>query len=126
MGEIALSALKPIYRRIYKDFDPRTGGIPTEDFNLSFTCPACGSPARISINIGPAIKQAEHVWQVTPSEPFIGWVDVMTVSPSIGWETVGHGKHRPPCPFHGHIVNGKVLFPGEIAATLRKDEDERA
>jgi hypothetical protein len=120
--EVALSSLKPIYRRIYKDFDPRTGGTPTDEFELSFTCPVCGPPSRIAINIGPSLDTGRHIWQVTPAEPFMGWADVMTVSPSIGWENVGHGKHRPPCTFHGHIIAGKVQFPGAPSPALVGDE----
>lgn len=111
MGDVPLSELKPVYRRIFKDFTPETGGVPTDEFELSFTCPVCGPPSRIVIKVGPVLDVPRHVWQATPAEPFIGWVDVMTVSPSIGWETVGHGKRRPPCTFHGHIINGKVIFP---------------
>jgi hypothetical protein len=111
MTEVALSSLRPIYRRVYKNFDPRTGGEPTDEFELSFSCPKCGPPTRIAITVGPNMDAARRVWQVSPTEPFVGWVDVITVSPSIDYSTAGHGKHRPPCPFHGHIVNGKVVFP---------------
>lgn len=111
MAEVALSELNPIYRRIYKDFDPSTGGTATDEYELSFRCPVCGPPTRVSIKVGPSMDAARRVWQVTPSEPFMGWADAMSVQPSIDYSTSGHGKHRPPCTFHGHIVNGKVVFP---------------
>lgn len=111
MTEVALSSLNPNYRRIHKDFTPETGGVPTDEFDLTFQCPACGPPKIIAIKIGPAMDAARNVWQVTPAVPFMGWVDVMTVQPSIDQSSVGHGKHRSPCTFHGHIVDGKVVFP---------------
>ncbi len=104
-----LSDLRPEFRRVFRDFDPHTGGIPTDEFDLRFVCPACGSPKVVSIRIGPAADFARRVWQVTPPAPMVsgGWPDVMTISPSINNTTSGH-RLAGDCPWHGNITNGEV------------------
>ncbi len=105
-----LMNLNPQFRAVHKNFTPETGGEPTGIFELSFTCPVCGPPTRCSIKVGPVLDEAAHIWSGTPMPPDgATWPDRLTVSPSIGWETVGHGRHRPPCTWHGHIINGEVL-----------------
>ena len=107
-----LMDLKPLFRRIYRDFTPKTGGIPTDDFELSVHCPTCGPPCRICIRVGQSQDQQMLRWQGSPLPPDgEDWPDRVTISPSIDWTPSGHGKHRPPCAFHGHIVNGEIILP---------------
>ena len=115
MAELALSDLNPTFRRVHADFTPETGGVATDEFDLTFRCPSCGPPAVIAIRVGPNMKDAppHRVWQAMP--PFPGhvdeWAKVLTLAPSIDHTGAGHGKRRPVCSFHGHISNGKVIFP---------------
>lgn len=108
---MALSSLNPLWRRVFMNFTPETGGDPTDEFELTFRCPVCGPPAIIAIKVGPSMDAARHVWQIVPAEPFLGWADEVTIQPSIDNTRCGHGPRRPPCAFHGSVVNGKVVFP---------------
>ena len=126
MGDVALRYLNPVFRGIYVNFTPETGGDQTDEYELTFRCPVCGPPMSVVIKIGPSIDQSRNVWQVTPPAPSAAyyWPDLMTISPSIGNESAGHGKHRPPCTFHGHIINGRVLFPGDTKDDLTEQGEK--
>lgn len=105
-----LTELNPMFRRVYRNFDPRTGGEPTDTYEVSFSCPTCGPPCRVAIKVGPTMDAAEHRWQATPPEPPPdgSWMNVISLQPSINNTTAGHGPRRPPCTFHGHITSGEV------------------
>lgn len=103
--------LAPLWGRVYRDFDPRTGGTPTPNHRLTFICPACGPPFVVSVVVGPVADQLSRVWKATPAEPDgATWPDRLTLEPSIGNETAGHGPRRPHCALHGNVVNGVVMY----------------
>jgi hypothetical protein len=112
MSAKRLSDLKPEWYEIMRDFTPETGGFPTGNFSLSFTCPSCGPPYQIIINLtqGPA-DEPKRFWHmnVAPSaENYPHWPDLLTVAPSINNTTAGHGRKHPTCNFHGVIAEGII------------------
>ncbi len=113
MMGIYLSELHPIWRRVHKDFTPETGGVPTDHWNLTFQCPACGPPYKIAIEIGPEMQSGPpRVWEAYPPvmpSNVDEWARVLTLSPSINHTEAGHGKRHPHCTFHGSIIAGKII-----------------
>ena len=115
MGNVVkrLADLRPVLRRIYRDFTPHTGGVGTDECELSFDCPKCGAPNRIIIKTGPQMDFARRVWQAQPNFQTSGmhvdeWVQIATIVPSIDMTVSGHGRKSPRCTFHGNITNGEV------------------
>lgn len=107
-----LSDLNPRWSRIYRDRDqtPDNGGFPTDDFNLQFGCPTCGPKYTISINLGAEPDAVKGRWAASPLPDGKDWPSRVTISPSIDHTRSGHGRRCPSCSFHGHIINGDVLF----------------
>lgn len=107
---IRLSDLKPTWRRIYRDHDLTAdkGGFPTDDYQLTFVCPRCGSPRVVSIRIGAAADAGLHRWAARPMPDGPDWPARVTISPSIDNTTAGHGEGRA-CAFHSNIINGEVI-----------------
>lgn len=108
-----LADLKPSFSRVYKDrhLTADNGGFPTDTYILSFQCPKCEEGARVIIKVGPSADASGPCWQASPMPPdLVGWQNHATISPSINYTTCGHGKKRPPCTFHGSIIDGKVVF----------------
>lgn len=105
-----LMDLNPQWSMVYRDFTPETGGIPTDDYNMSFRCPTCGPPGIVHVKIGPRHPDAaDHRWQATPMPPDgPDWPSRLTLVPSINNIGVGHGPRHPGCSFHGTISCGEV------------------
>lgn len=105
-----LANLQPEWRQIMRDRDqtPDNGGFPTGNYTLSFTCPACGPPYRISITIGATEDVKTLRWKSVPLPDATDWPSRVTLMPSINNVGAGHGRRHPTCTFHGTITNGKI------------------
>ena len=83
-------------------FNPQLGAR-----ELTFDCPKCGKPYRVSVHISPSAPSAGF-WQISlPPQPMgeDGW-DGVTISPSIINEN--HGRKKS-CGWHGSIINGNII-----------------
>lgn len=84
--------------------------VPSGDWRLSFWCPLCGKPFSCSIFVGEDRRESPRRWKADPLPGADNWFDVVTITPSIGYNS--HGPKKPTCCFHGNIINGEVSFPG--------------
>lgn len=91
-----------------RELTPDHGGIPTGNYDLRFTCPACGAPHVITIKIGPSICENPRRWRADPMPGGADWPERVTITPSIDNTKSGHGRKHPSCSFHGNIVLGVV------------------
>jgi hypothetical protein len=93
------------------ELHPRFGQAVNRPMYLTFDCPTCGEPYRVSIpvNVNGMTGGADFpVWQCSaPTPPDFSW-DAITVSPSIDNTPSGHGRKKS-CSWHGNIINGEVL-----------------
>ena len=110
---LRLSSLKPEGSRYYRDREKTAdlGGFPTNEYDLSFVCPACGFPFVIGIRVGPEVKDKPvRCWRYN-IEPYStsDWMERFTLQPSIDNTKAGHGRKHPNCGFHGSIVNGEIV-----------------
>jgi hypothetical protein len=104
--------LSPEFSQHYVDHDktPDKGGIPIDEYTLKFTCPSCGPPYQILIKIGKEKNEAKSIWQCSPMPNASGWMESVTIVPSINnTKSGGHGRKHPTCNFHGSIIGGKIV-----------------
>ncbi len=106
--------LSPEWRQCVRDFTPETGGILIDEYDLTFTCPACGPPFRVSIKLGLGLQDEKtHRWQANILPDGASWPDRLTLIPSIdNTRSGGHGRKHPTCLFHGSIVKGEIVLEG--------------
>lgn len=105
-----LADCRPEWGRIYRDLDGLESpcGSPTEDYWLTFVCPACGPPGSIKIRVGPDRSDGPpRRWKAEPLPDGPDWPSRATLSPSIAGTT--HGPRRPQCTFHATLINGEFL-----------------
>jgi hypothetical protein len=98
--------------RAFAELNPACRQAPGCAIRLEFDCPVCGPPYRIDIPVvlnGEGAQLQPEVPKWTATTPDISW-DRLTVTPSIDNTPGGHGRKKP-CPFHGSIVDGQVMFP---------------
>lgn len=109
-----LSELRPEWYEIMRDFTPETGGFPTGNFSLMFTCPSCGAPYQININLTPGPpdepKRLWHMSEAPSAANYPHWPERVTITPSINNTNSGHGRKHPYCGFHGSISGGEIIL----------------
>lgn len=105
-----LADLDPQWWKVYRDHEttPDRGGVPTGEVDLAFNCPSCGAPYRIFIRLGMTRQDSPRRWAMNKDHTVSGWIDQLTVTPSINNTLAGHGPRHPTCGFHGSIVNGEI------------------
>lgn len=115
MNVIRLSSQNPVLKRLYRDHHLTTNnsGFPTENYELSFDCPRCSDGARVMIKVGPHMDASQRIWgsNLLPAMDSwtVDWATYLSLTPSINYTSSGHGPNRPPCTFHGSIVNGVII-----------------
>jgi hypothetical protein len=72
---------------------------------LTFDCPKCGPPYRISIHCHQGEPDAARALWKWAMPPGVNDWDRITIDPSIS----NHHHGRKPCGYHLSVINGEVV-----------------